>query len=84
MATYNQLSDGRPDGTQLGQSASDLVGFHGTAPVAQYATVGAQSINALSVSGVIGFTSSTSFSSVIEKLNSIIDLLKDYGLMASS
>jgi hypothetical protein len=30
-----QLSDGNPDGTVLGQSASDLVGFYGASPVSQ-------------------------------------------------
>lgn len=30
-----QLSDGNDDGQVLGQSASDLVSFHGVAPVAQ-------------------------------------------------
>ena len=30
-----QLSDGNPDGTVLGQSASDLIAFYNTAPVPQ-------------------------------------------------
>jgi len=30
-----QLSDGNPDGTVLGQSASDLISFYNTSPVAQ-------------------------------------------------
>ena len=30
-----QLSDGGPDGTVLGQSASDLVSLYGKSPVAQ-------------------------------------------------
>jgi hypothetical protein len=30
-----QLSDGSDDGTQLGQSATDLVGFFGATPVAE-------------------------------------------------
>lgn len=35
-----ELSDGGPDGTRLGQSSSDLVGFYGATPVAkQSATV---------------------------------------------
>jgi hypothetical protein len=84
MATYNQLSDGRPDGTQLGQAAADKIAFHGNTPIVQYTAIADQSIAALSVSGVVGFTSSTSLSSVVEKLNSILDLLRDYGLLASS
>lgn len=35
MATYNQLSDGRPDGTQLGADASDKVALYGAVPVVQ-------------------------------------------------
>lgn len=30
-----QLSDGSPDGTVLGQSTTDLVGFHGVTPIAR-------------------------------------------------
>jgi len=33
--SVNHLSDGSDDGTVLGQSASDKVGFHGATPVAQ-------------------------------------------------
>lgn len=35
-----QLSDDRPDGCQMGQDSSDLIGFYGTTPIAQ-ATVAA-------------------------------------------
>lgn len=31
----DQLSKGSPDGTKLGQSATDLVGLYGVTPVAQ-------------------------------------------------
>lgn len=34
-----ELSDGGPDGTRLGQNASDLVGFHGASPSDQAATI---------------------------------------------
>lgn len=71
-------------GQTVGKTSTDLVSFHGATPTDQYATTGTQSINALSVSGVVGFTSSTSLSSVIEKLNTVIDLLKEKGLMATS
>lgn len=37
MADYNYLSDGRPDGTVLGNDAADKVGFYGIAPSAQRA-----------------------------------------------
>ena len=36
MAAGLQLSDGNPDGTNLGQSTSDKIGFYGLAtPIAQ-------------------------------------------------
>lgn len=36
MATIKQLSDGGPDGTLLGQSSTDKVGFFGlTTPIAR-------------------------------------------------
>lgn len=37
MSDYNQLSDGRPDGAMLGQSATDKIGFYGKAPITQRA-----------------------------------------------
>jgi hypothetical protein len=84
MATYQELTDGRPDGAHVGQNASDLVAFHGATPVDQAAFIGTLSINALSVSGVIGFTTSASFSAAITAINSILTLLSEKGLMAAS
>ena len=37
--TEKQLSDGNADGTTLGQSSTDLVGFHGAAPSDQAASI---------------------------------------------
>ena len=37
MAAGRELSDGNPDGTNLGQSATDLISFYGATPVAQRA-----------------------------------------------
>ena len=70
--------------TSLGDAAADLIGFHGTAGVAQATFVTSNSINALSVSGVVGFTSSTSLSSLVGKVNAILQILSDKGLMAAS
>jgi hypothetical protein len=70
--------------TSLGDAAADVIGFHGAAGAAQATFVAPQSIAALSVSGVVGFTSSTSLSSLVEKVNAILTLLSDKGLMAAS
>lgn len=55
-----QLSDGGTAGTVLGQSASDLIGFHGTAGTAQVAlsaTAAVSTAAATSGSAIYGFTS---------------------------
>lgn len=70
--------------SQLGDAAADLVGFHGSTGTSQSSFVASNSINALSVSGVVGFTSSTSLSSLVGKVNTILQILSDHGLMASS
>lgn len=71
MADYNELSDGRPDGTRLGQSASDLVAFHGATPSDQAAFIAT-------------VTASTTLTSVVTALNSVLALLSEKGLMAAS
>jgi len=68
MATIKQVSDGGPDGTTVGQSATDLVGFHGASPSDQYAVV-------TNTSGTLGNTNAA--------VTSIIALLQEKGLMAS-
>jgi hypothetical protein len=69
--------------TSLGDASTDLVGFHGsTADQAAYTA--SLSINALSVSGVVGFTSSTSVSALVTAVNNIIALLVEKGLMAAA
>jgi hypothetical protein len=83
MAIGKQLSDNNPTGTVLGQSATDLIAFHGSTGTDQYAAIADLSINALSVSGVIGFTSSASFSTVITALNSVLAMLREKGLIAT-
>jgi hypothetical protein len=37
MATYTQLTIGNPDGAQIGDAATDKIGFYGATPVVQRA-----------------------------------------------
>lgn len=71
MATYQELTDGRPDGAHVGQNASDLVAFHGATPVDQYALIAT-------------VTASTTLTSIVSALNSVLTLLSEKGLMAAS
>lgn len=69
MANIKELSDKNPDGTRLGQSAADLVSFHGASPSAQGSVV-------TNTSGTLGNTNAA--------VTAIISLLQTKGLMASS
>jgi hypothetical protein len=64
-----ELSDKGPDGTRLGQSATDLIGFHGATPSDQRASL------TLATAATIGTTKTA--------VQEIIALLKEKGLMAT-
>lgn len=63
-----QLSDGNDDGTVLGQDATDKIGFFGTTPIDQEATI----------------ADATDATTAISQLNLVIASLEAYGLLASS
>ena len=63
------LTDANPDGTSLGQSATDLIGFYGKAPVAQRAS-------AAMATSLVGTASSTAVdtnlkAALIEVMNTL-------------
>lgn len=61
-----QLSDGGSDGTKLGQSATDKVGFYGITPAVQPATIAA----------------ATDATTVIAQCNLVIAALKTLGIIS--
>lgn len=63
-----QLSDGHPDGTKLGQSASDKVGFWGKAPAAQPAAI----------------ADATDAATAISQLNLLLAAQRSIGVLATS
>ena len=69
MATIQHRSNLHPDGTLLGQSAADLIGFHGATPSDQYALV-------TNATGTLGNTNAA--------VSAIICLLQEKGLMATA
>lgn len=62
-----QLSDGNSDGTQLGQSATDLVGFYGVTPAVQPSNI----------------VDATDAATAITKLNEVIAALETVGITAA-
>jgi hypothetical protein len=60
-----QLSDGNSQGTVLGQSTTDRIGFYGGSPVAKTTLVASSSIStAASSTGAFGFGDATTASSI--------------------
>lgn len=62
-----QNSDGGSDGTKVGQSATDKLGFYGTTPVVQPA----------------GIADATDAATAITKCNAVISALETLGLIAT-
>ena len=56
MAEYEYLGDGRPDGTVIGQTASEKIGFYGTTPVVQRATATTHTTTNMVTSASFGAT----------------------------
>lgn len=80
-----QLSDKRADGLYVGQSATDKVGFYGTAPVVQASVITAVNTTAsTSTTNAFGFTTSTQADAIVTALNSVITALKNIGIVASA
>lgn len=68
MPTILELSDANPDGTRLGQSSTDKIGFYGATPVTRPATI----------------ADATDAATAITKVNAVIAALETLGLTASS
>jgi hypothetical protein len=64
-----QLSDGGPDGANLGQSSADLIAFYGTTPIAQRAAA-AQNTTALSTASSTAIDTATK-AALIEVMNTL-------------
>lgn len=69
-ATVKQLSDNNTSGTVLGQSATDLIGHYGVAPVAQR-TSSVQATTNLATSSAFG---ATQLAAVQEIMNTLAGL----------
>lgn len=75
-----QLSDGNSQGTVLGQSATDLIGFYGATPIARTSAVGASSAistGTFSSTGAFGFGDATTASTIAQA----VIALKQMGLI---
>jgi len=79
-----QLSDGRPDGTTLGQGTTDLVAFHGGTPTSQRASAALSSTHSIfahtGLSLGAALSASVFYDLTVSVLQEIRTLLVAYGL----
>lgn len=83
-ANTSQVPNNLGNGTQVGASASSLVGFYGATPVAQPASGGtACTTTAATTTSPWGFATSTQANAVITLANSLQSVLVTLGLISS-
>lgn len=82
--TYSEyVGDGRPDGTILGRTSTELVAFHGATPVAQASTIASVATTGAALT-VYGFTTTAQANAIPTAINSIITALINKGIVAAS
>ena len=84
QSLIKQNSDGGSGGTRVGQSATDLVGFHGATPSDQRAFTADVSTSVVTQTSPFGFASSAQGVALLALVNEIKAVLVEKGLMASS
>jgi len=84
--SVRELSDARTDGQRLGQSSTDLVGFHGATPVAQRsgASQAAVSTTASTTTTPAGYATTTQANAIVTLVNELRAALVAKGLIAGS
>lgn len=86
MATYEQVTYNSPDGALIGNSATELIGFHGATPVDQAAYVAQLTVAYLANAGTAGavFSTTAQMSLFLTLINALEAALVEKGLMAAS
>jgi hypothetical protein len=69
LTNVKELGDGGTDGTRLGKTSASLISFHGSTPVDQYTT--------------ITLATSATIATVIARVQSILAMLREKGLIAT-
>lgn len=85
-AAVRQLSDGNSQGTVLGQSATDLVGFYGVTPVAQRTSSNQAAVTTTNATTTSpwGFSTSTQANAIVTLVNELRTALVNLGAIKGS
>lgn len=74
-----ELSDKGPDGTRLGQSTADLVGFYGATPVDQPAATAQSAVATTALTTITDIVTTASvtgaFNSVVARVSAVVTLV---------
>lgn len=81
---YEQVTYNAPDGAQVGNASTELIGFWGATPVSRYSGVGAASTYSFTnlTSSTVGFQTAVDFTSCILQVSTITQALRRCGLIA--
>ena len=82
--TQTQLSDGSPDGTIMGQSATDLISFYGATPVVRRSGAAQTAGTVANTTGTYGFVTSGQGTAIVALVQEMRAVLVGLGLMAGS
>ncbi|MGR3303274.1 MAG: hypothetical protein ACUZ8I_12330 [Candidatus Scalindua sp.] len=84
MPAENQLSNGSPDGTVMGQNAADKTAFHGSSPTIQQTAAVAVGTASAATGGstIYGFATSTQADAIVTAVNTIRTILNTKGITA--
>ncbi len=81
--SVNQISNGNDDGTLLGQSSTDKLGFFGlTTPIVQPALTPCKTVASATSTTPFGFVSAVDANNFIDMVYSMFDKLVALGLIA--
>ena len=79
-----QLSKGAGAGAVLGQSSSDLVGFHGVTPTAMASGAALATLAITSATtGGFGFTTSAQAMALVDQVKAVVSVLKTKGILTT-
>ena len=79
-----ELTDARPDGARVGQSATEMIGFWGQTPCDQPGAIASVNTTAAtSTTNAFGYTTSTQADAIVTTINSILAALRECGMIAT-
>lgn len=79
-----EVSDQGPDGTRMGTTSSDKIGFYGTTPIAQRTSSAMAAQSFAATTAGFGFANATAFDNFQSQVQEITATLKALGLHGGS